>query len=104
MSNHRHALLVPVQGPLELVQSDAPIDLEALLRERGEGNYFHTVLEVDTEPIGEAAFLVRQDGPENPRARAVLAHLTGVHMILTGWVAFVDLDPEQVITVLRDFA
>lgn len=103
MSGHRHALLVPVQGVLELVQSDAPIDVEALLRERGVGNYFHTVLEVDTEPVGEAAFLVHQHSPENPRARAVLVHLTGVHMVLTGTVAFVDLDPEQVIAVLRDF-
>ena len=50
-----------------------------------------------------AAFLIDDDAKPNPRARAILLHLVGVHMVMVGTVAFVDINPEQVVTVLRDF-
>ena len=97
-----HALLVSPEGLLEVLHSELDIDVRSYLEARGEGTYVALNIEVDGEPGGQVHFLADPTGEMNPRARDVLASLTGVHVILTGSVAFTGLSPERTVELVRD--
>lgn len=109
MINLGNVLVVPLGGPLRAYESEAPIDVVALLTEEygGRGTYVHFDLDVDGERTGRLAFFARN--PEDPqgrtepneRARLALIMLMGVHMLITGPAAFIGLTPEKSLEVIQ---
>jgi hypothetical protein len=88
-------LLVPVNGPFRVVNAE-PDGIEALLHSYAEGRYVDFGIRNGDSEIGRVGFLI-YDGPQdiNARARAMLADLTGVHMVITGTAAFSGLPDER---------
>lgn len=97
-----HLLLVPPEGLLQVLHSDLPIDARTYLEAEGQGAYVGLHIDADGQPGGVVHFLTSPTGPLNDRARQVLASLTGVHVILTGTVAFTGLEPARVAEMVRD--
>ena len=95
-------LFVPVEGLLEVLQSDKPIITRSWLEDHGEGTYTSLDITIGAAQRGTVDFLVQDGGPMNPRARDVLARLTGVHVILTGNVAFTGLHPDAVMELVQE--
>lgn len=107
MADLHTVLMIPVNPdqPMEMSQSELPVDVKAMLEQRGGiGRYVLFRIAADTEGdfMGSAAFLV---GPSDVNARAmdILAALTGVYLEPTGAVALLDLPSEKIIQVLREF-
>jgi len=96
-----HALLVAPDGLLEILHSDLPIDTRTYLEACEEGTYVGLAITVADGDTGKVEFLAQETGPLNPRAREVLASLTGVHVILTGTVAFTGLSSEHLFQVVE---
>lgn len=100
----QHALVVNTEGIMEVLHSTHPIDMDAWLTRRGEGVYASLAFRVaDTDETGRIHLLVNPTGDVNERAQAILARLSGAHMILTGTVAFTGLTVDQVLEIVRDF-
>lgn len=95
-------LVVPPEGILEVLQSDKPINARAWLEDHGEGIYTSLDINIAGAQHGTVDFLVQEDGPMNSRAREVLASLTGVHVVLTGNVAFTGLHPDTVMELVQE--
>ena len=95
-------LLVPIQGPLRVVPTD---DVEALLAEYSQGRYVDFGVKDGDDEIGRIAFQI-MEGPTaiNLRARAILADLTGVHMVVTGTAAFTGLPDTRLQDLLAGYS
>src|SRR4029077_6967341 len=98
----RHtAVIISPEGVIQVLHSDLPVDVRSHLEAHAYGNYvtltFHT-----TDPVttGLVSFLQDPVGQTNPRARDALASLTGVHVALTGTVAFTGLTPEHLVRIV----
>lgn len=96
-----HVLLVSPQGLIEVLHSELPIDVRSYLTTHGDGEFVSLSFTSDYGQAGTVSFMADPVGPLNPRARDVLASLTGVHVILTGSVAFSGLTPDQVVEAVR---
>jgi hypothetical protein len=85
-----HLLIVPPEGLLEVVHADRPIDVEATLRGRSHG----VLVQVGHEHC-TVAFLSDDAGRLNPRARVAFRMFTGVSMIFTGDVMFMNVEEQR---------
>jgi hypothetical protein len=94
-----HVLLIPPTGPLTLLHSKNDIDVWQHLHDEGEA----IVFSLDTIPGASVAWHNVDGGEPNERARSVLASLVGVHVVMTGTVAFAGLDPEVTSEVITEF-
>lgn len=92
-----------MEGRIDLLHGNDPIDVERMLGGYGaQGPYVSLAFEIDGEPGGRVCYMVGSIGDENPRARRALVWLCGVHLIVTGPTAFVDIDPALVSDLVRD--
>jgi hypothetical protein len=101
-TRQHHVLLIPVEGVIELLHSDLPINVEAVLKERSEGTYVALDFEVDGEPGGTVHFLTPDQGEPNFRARQAMIWLCNVHIVLDGNVGFTNVAPELVAAMVQD--
>lgn len=97
-----HCLLINPQGLLEVLHSDLPIEPVNYLADTEEGVYIALNISVDGHEGGQVHFVSDPHGSLNPRARDALASLTGVHVVLTGTVAFTGLEPAKVAELVRE--
>lgn len=107
-----HGLYVPVEGMIEVMHSSYPIDGRRIIRLKAEeagmdGAVATIPVDVDGDQDCELNFLAgRPDSPlaENVRARAILVHVTTLHMKITGPAIFVGLTHERVHDILSGVA
>jgi hypothetical protein len=97
-----HLLIVPVDGPFTVLHSERTIEGKSWLEDHGAGQYVGLNIVIGEHARGRVEFLVDDGGATNPRARDVLARLTGVQMILTGNVAFTGLHPDTVMGIVAE--
>jgi hypothetical protein len=98
-----NALVVPVEGRVELAPIAFMHRAADLLSTYGaEGTYVEFNFNIDGEPGGRVGFFVHPQADPNIRARRILADLCGVHMVMPGPVAFMDIDPALVDGLVRD--
>lgn len=95
-------LVVNPIGLLQLLYSDLPINAPDYLADTGDGPYVGLAITVDGDEGGMVHFLADDTAPLNPRARDVLARLTGVHVVLTGTVTFTGVPPERLVEFVRE--
>lgn len=102
-----HSLLfIPADSEhaVELLHSDLPINVEAVLREHGEGAVIRLDMYVDDMENGSLHFLVHADDPRNERAEQAVVFMTGgMHIELTGNVCMLDSQPALIDHVVREF-
>ena len=99
----QHLLLIPPTGLLEVIHTEKQVDVEETLRRRCNdctGAFMSVNLDLNGTYAGKVEWLLDPDGPENPRAREALAMLAGIHMILTHYVLFSDVEPEKVYQIV----
>jgi hypothetical protein len=98
-----HCLLISPAGLLEVLHSndDLPIDPREWLEAHEDGAYVALNITVGGREGGQVHFVSDPTGVLNPRARDALARLTGVHVVLTGTVAFTGLEPARVAELVQ---
>lgn len=94
-----HALIIPVVGLMDVLHSNLEIEPRSWLEAHGGGTFVSIRINRDHHQV-KVAYLLHPGDPPNPRAIDVLARLTGVFIDLTGNVAFIGLEPEEVVEVL----
>lgn len=95
-------LLIPVEGLMEVwhiwgkegERINMP-DTKTMLQKHGEGAHMTLNLRSDGEHLTCMEMLYSDTGPVNPRARAALEALTGIHMVITGPVMFRGISEEK---------
>lgn len=93
------SLVVPVAGLLDVYHHDHDIDrdhITRILRRRGRGSMMSLGIVVEGKVGGTVNFLHEPTEPVNTRAREALAHLTGIHILLTGPVMFTGVPEEKI--------
>jgi hypothetical protein len=111
MADPTHALMIPVEGLAEILHSEFPIDGPVYLRTH------NAKAGINGGGISALTFPLLRDGDEeatlhfmrgpgmeaNMRARAAVARLTGVHIVITGPAILVGLSPERTVQAMRDW-
>ena len=97
-------LLIPMEGDLELFNSDLPINVEATLLERSEGVAIHLDMYIDDESNGSLHFLIKPNDERNYRAERGVTFMTGMHIELTGNVAMLNAQPALVDALVRELS
>lgn len=95
-----NAVVIPVEGLLEVIAKSASYDPEVLLKARGEGVFTTLNFERDGDPM-VVHMLHNELGPVNHRAREAFALLGGPHVIFTGTVVFNDVPEEKVYELIQ---
>lgn len=98
------ALIIPITGLLEVIDSNDPIAPEPELTRRGNTGHLVAVnLTKDHDPVGTVHFHVGME--ENERAREAIVTLTGTHIVVQGCAMFtgipIDLMREIVYNLSR---
>ena len=94
-----HALIIPTDGLMDVLHSDLEIEPRSWLEAHGQGTFVSIRINRDHHQV-KVAYLLHPGDKANPRAIDVLARLTGVFVDLTGNVAFIGMEPEEVVEVL----
>jgi pyridoxal biosynthesis lyase PdxS len=93
-------LLIPPLGIMEVFQNGS-LDPEAALHARDdEGVQVMVSINRDGTPLGRVTWLSLPAGPVNTKAMEAFHILSGSHMIFTGTVIFLDVDPEKVYEIV----
>ena len=100
MTPGEHLLIVPPTGLLEVVHADKPVDLVATLAARGDHGEFVSL----THGQVTVSWVNSEAGWLNPRARAVFARLTRVHLVFTGTVIFDKIEERLLGEIVADLS